>query len=671
MCSELPFLFARLQHPVEMKELSEAPLTDGTLKTNMSQLEFLTDDELLQVFHKKKTEISIIDDPTMFLNQLRDNDVIPEEQYQKIKKMRKKNDAVYTLLDWLENEQPAKIRRFFESVFEDHIIQQYPKFKVLKYEVLEVQTTVQKDSATVGGKNGFTFDSGAKEDPQPVGVPPPTAQASTSKKRKADKPVYGSPRKNNQKEDPEPIWTYPLYQVELPVTCGNKTGSLHRKKLTKGEDCIFTEGKWYSPGEFEAYGGRSSSKNWKISIRCNNVPLIKLIEAGHLESPPFKKRKMAQHAKGKVPKAPTKNKTSASGMPASEPSTIKVKRKPTGSATQPPQDKDMPSSSSASESESSDIDTDDDDDDNDEEEDDEGECPIAKLKKFPVTCGSAEGVLHKHRFATGTCGKCIRTEQGWFTPTDFLKLDDTVSDKSWRRSIQFNGKAILYLIEKKILEPHSLICHCRICKSVDVNNLQDNDDECGICSQAGSLVCCDQCPRAFHPECHVPSAEKEAEEVSPREKWCCTFCKFNESRKTLPAFARPGFTQAVVFNFPVQDHLLKCQYLLIKLYSEDKKRIFGPNPNYTVKDYSEYIEKPMWLDKIKDKLTSGLYDTVEQFFKDIHLIFSNCAKFNKVTFHFFINDEDENEKFVSVTHAAHFYILPYLWHTPLSLVIDW
>uniref|UniRef100_A0A8C4T4L0 Bromo domain-containing protein n=1 Tax=Erpetoichthys calabaricus TaxID=27687 RepID=A0A8C4T4L0_ERPCA len=71
----------------------------------------------------------------------------------------------------------------------------------------------------------------------------------------------------------------------------------------------------------------------------------------------------------------------------------------------------------------------------------------------------------------------------------------------------------------------------------------------------------------------------------------------------------------------------KCQYLLIKLYSEDKKRIFGPNPNYT--DYSEYIEKPMWLDKIKDKLTSGLYDTVEQFFKDIHLIFSNCAKFNK------------------------------------------
>uniref|UniRef100_A0A8C4T2I1 SAND domain-containing protein n=1 Tax=Erpetoichthys calabaricus TaxID=27687 RepID=A0A8C4T2I1_ERPCA len=254
-----------------------------------------------------------------------------------------------------------------------------------------------------------------------------------------------------------------IVQAYIQYSNGYKTREGYRFLFT-GEDCIFTEGKWYSPGEFEAYGGRSSSKNWKISIRCNNVPLIKLIE-----------------------------------------------------------------------------------------------CPIAKLKKFPVTCGSAEGVLHKHRFATGTCGKCIRTEQGWFTPTDFLKLDDTVSDKSWRRSIQFNGKQYCTSLRLGILEPHSLICHCRICKSVD----QDNDDECGICSQAGSLVCCDQCPRAFHPECHVPSAEKEAEEVSPRSVWflLSLFTKLFAIQCYVQIILR-----AVVFNFPVQDHLLVSPLVLVILF---------------------------------------------------------------------------------------------------------
>uniref|UniRef100_A0A8C4T692 Uncharacterized protein n=1 Tax=Erpetoichthys calabaricus TaxID=27687 RepID=A0A8C4T692_ERPCA len=250
-----------------------------------------------------------------------------------------------------------------------------------------------------------------------------------------------------------------IVQAYIQYSNGYKTREGYRFLFT-GEDCIFTEGKWYSPGEFEAYGGRSSSKNWKISIRCNNVPLIKLIEVRTVLT------------------------------------TFKQKKKP------------------------------------------------MQFKNC---------VLYETPFIW-TCGKCIRTEQGWFTPTDFLKLDDTVSDKSWRRSIQFNGKQYCTSLRLGILEPHSLICHCRICKSVD----QDNDDECGICSQAGSLVCCDQCPRAFHPECHVPSAEKE--------KWCCTFCKFNESRKTLPAFARPGFTQAVVFNFPVQDHLLVSPLVLVILF---------------------------------------------------------------------------------------------------------
>lgn len=48
----------------------------------MDPLDFLSRNDLLKFFHRKKTEISCIEDPHTFLNQLRDHDLVPEDLYQ-------------------------------------------------------------------------------------------------------------------------------------------------------------------------------------------------------------------------------------------------------------------------------------------------------------------------------------------------------------------------------------------------------------------------------------------------------------------------------------------------------------------------------------------------------------------------------------------------------------
>lgn len=49
--------------------------------------------------------------------------------------------------------------------------------------------------------------------------------------------------------------------------------------------------------------------------------------------------------------------------------------------------------------------------------------------------------------------------------------------------------------------------------------MDGNADVCGICFIGGKLICCDDCPAAFHAEC------LGYERQCPRGKWKCYFCK--------------------------------------------------------------------------------------------------------------------------------------------------
>ncbi|MCD9560322.1 hypothetical protein HAX54_018937 [Datura stramonium] len=50
------------------------------------------------------------------------------------------------------------------------------------------------------------------------------------------------------------------------------------------------------------------------------------------------------------------------------------------------------------------------------------------------------------------------------------------------------------------------------------SSAEENDDLCSICADGGDLLCCDNCPRAFHTECvSLPSI--------PTGTWYCKYCE--------------------------------------------------------------------------------------------------------------------------------------------------
>uniref|UniRef100_A0A8C3G124 SP110 nuclear body protein n=1 Tax=Cyclopterus lumpus TaxID=8103 RepID=A0A8C3G124_CYCLU len=80
-----------------------------------------------------------------------------------------------------------------------------------------------------------------------------------------------SPLKKGEKNS---IWSWPIYKIQLPVTCGDQVGTLKRDRLR----CIVVGKQWFTPSEFERFAGKTRSRNWKMSIRCQDTPLGKLIE---------------------------------------------------------------------------------------------------------------------------------------------------------------------------------------------------------------------------------------------------------------------------------------------------------------------------------------------------------------------------------------------------------
>ncbi|NP_001314741.1 uncharacterized protein isoform X1 [Danio rerio] len=169
-------------------------------------------------------------------------------------------------------------------------------------------------------------------------------------------------------------------ESKLNVTCGDKKGILNLEKYYDMQECIFSEGRWFTPGDFEKFGGGEKSKKWKYSIRYNGLPLQKLIDINSAEFPPvadeLRKRKIDSPESSLVTYRPRKRK-------------CKQQRY------------------SSSESERTKSDGEDDDSDNSVlnvfdfgDDDDDG-----IERSLDVTCGSASVsdsdscVLHKRRFA--------------------------------------------------------------------------------------------------------------------------------------------------------------------------------------------------------------------------------------------------------------------------------
>ncbi|XP_048054801.1 nuclear body protein SP140-like isoform X2 [Megalobrama amblycephala] len=348
---------------------------------------------------------------------------------------------------------------------------------------------------------------------------------------------------------------------QLPVTCGHKEGILHLKKYNNKQKCIFSEGQWFKPTEFERFGMKDRNKKWRTSILCTGIPLQKLIEDGFLSSTNFQKSKVQDAQKKKSPV----------GLEKLESDEIA--------------------------SDSQDID----------DEDDVIDLSMFEGPTLPVTCGSESGILHKCRFAKGHRGRCIRTENFWLTPEDFIKLNKP--DGTWRKDIVTNEIPLGKLIMKRVLEPHMINCYCEICEEEDQ---YQNDDVCFVCNSEGDLVCCDECPRAFHSHCHLPAADGDS-----LGKWSCTFCVMKNMKDSSQK------TQQEVLSSPVSQYTLHCQYLLLHLLHESMTE-----PCTNVSGYSKNICSPMMLGRVKLNLENNDYQTVQEFVSDIEQIFNNCCTSN-------------------------------------------
>ncbi|KAK1785608.1 hypothetical protein P4O66_018973, partial [Electrophorus voltai] len=298
------------------------------------------------------------------------------------------------------------------------------------------------------------------------------------------------------------------------------------------------------------------------------------------------------------------------------------------------------------------------------EEEDEEEGEAVDLSEFqapslPVSCGSVSGVLFKSRFASGTRGKSIRTEERWFTPEEFVKQELTLTDGCWKRDIKCHSKTLSDLLQK-ILKVHSLLCKCDLCSPTEQELLdQDNDDECFICNSHGDLLCCDECPRAFHCHCHIPALHNN----TLGDKWMCTYCVLKNNQHWLRhgtmteeqaldcpvsqyiLFVRAGFYVALLtvsicccvcikrthsvclVKTPAQWHgnLEMVVYMVVFTGF----MLWVSIALAQVRRYRDFISEPMWLDRVKDKLHSQKYETLRHFVSDISLIFQNCTTVNR------------------------------------------
>ncbi|KAF0032470.1 hypothetical protein F2P81_014760 [Scophthalmus maximus] len=265
----------------------------------MDPMDFLESKELLQFFHCHKTEMSCMENPHTFLRQLRDHNLIPEDRYEKVSRMKSKENlkkGLYGVLDWLERERSQHIHLFWRCALKETMMSLYPALRLLRNRLMDgsfqfdtqLPEKVEKDKEKEKSKRKEPSVDEEEEEEQ---------VSSVKKKRKQRRSVcdneeeqqpgpssqltQDSPLKKGEKSD---LWNWPIYRFQLPVTCGSQEGTLCREKLAKGTcgKCIRTETSWLNPVEFMIMASVQTDATWRNDIMCEGRPLSALIEANVL-----------------------------------------------------------------------------------------------------------------------------------------------------------------------------------------------------------------------------------------------------------------------------------------------------------------------------------------------------------------------------------------------------
>ncbi|XP_072505200.1 nuclear body protein SP140-like protein isoform X3 [Notamacropus eugenii] len=596
-------------------------------------------DKLLETFRENKLEISkAVTTPFPFLNILRNYSLISDQMYQSARMEYQELDpteegylCTYDILMELEKKFSTKI---LAALFDPINLKQYPSLVQIQKHFKDVPL----DESASETSGGFPVQrSSLDERESAVNAPQSSVQAT---ELRIQKEAVVSRKAKGPKID--------FHGHELPVTCGAAHGTLYKTKMKKGssEKCInMADGTWLTLKEFEIKGGRGAAKNWKKSIHCGSHTLHYLMEKKGLPCPPttYAKRKKTLPA-GKTKGLPkTKKRTTlcratparlqpcqkrqlAASEPPTEVGTLSNQSPPVrrescttgpwkdGPLLQKPRKTHLHRSWPPARRRVISL-----------ANQPKYRAQLQARKWISVRCKTGVGRLYKKRFATVYKGKCILTERGWCTPLKFLAKDPAFNIATWTHSIHSGRLTLQTLIESDIMKLHSDSCSCVLCK--EKNTYPENDEDCFMCREEGDLFYCNSCPKSFHSNCHIPSISSESS-----EEWNCTFCKMRknkeEEKKEGPKNNPCPRDTEVLKQRMYPEQLLKCEFLLMKMYHYSESFLFAVDPRL-YKAYSPHVREPMWLDQVKKRLSNGTYNTVAGFVLDMRLIFCNAKKFNK------------------------------------------
>ncbi|XP_036092040.1 nuclear autoantigen Sp-100 isoform X4 [Rousettus aegyptiacus] len=238
----------------------------------------------------------------------------------------------------------------------------------------------------------------------------------------------------------------------------------------------------------------------------------------------------------------------------------------------------------------------------------------------------------------GLSEKCIEMENGNMVTLKEFEIEGKHEKcKNWRMSVRCDGSPLKHLIKaghltdpprtrKKtiagsrsddFIDPYEHVAVCDEQGNSRRHPCQpQNSNICEVCRNGGTLYCCDTCPKSFHEKCHIQQIDAD------RSPWSCIFCQIKVIQKRHPESQAWYQESEVLERQMVSEEQLKCEFLLLKVYSCPQSFIFASKPCYDT-NLSQAPKKPMWLDKIKKQLIKKLYCRVKYFVGNMRLIFLN------------------------------------------------
>ncbi|EEB19753.1 conserved hypothetical protein [Pediculus humanus corporis] len=159
-------------------------------------------------------------------------------------------------------------------------------------------------------------------------------------------------------------------------------------------------------------------------------------------------------------------------------------------------------------------------------------------------------------------------------------------------------------------------------KSSDMVKEDSNEDWCAVCMDGGELICCDNCPKVFHVNCHIPALKAMPGET---ETWQCLLC--TDVANLVPPEQEMSKKRGLTYN-----ERKLAERLVLELYCQYESslhfRELVKDDNF---DYHEKIKNPIALEVVKRKLDPDdveHYSNLSEIILDIRRIFKNAKNYN-------------------------------------------